>query len=312
MKASVLIPSYRRGPALLDGLEGLINGERLPDQVVVVLRDTDEESQRLVSDWLSECPHADIFEVADVSEPGQIAAMNRGLEVVDGDIVAFTDDDAVPRSDWLRRIVAHYDDPEVGGVGGRDCIHPQKEGRYGQVRAVGQITWFGRIIGKHHLELNGPPTEVDHLKGVNMSFRRRLIRPFDENILGPHFNDTDQSLSVRSAGYSLIYDPQAVVDHYPAPRPDSVAGRDLFDPRQVYLDAHDHAYILRKHLPPWRAAAWLPYLTLVGSRQVPGLGMLLYHALTGTPTAYRQFGANLRGVFDAVTGRYVDEDRICG
>ena len=35
-----------------------------------------------------------------------------------------------------------------------------------------------------------------HLKGVNMSFRRELLAPFDPNIRGPHINDTDLSLAV--------------------------------------------------------------------------------------------------------------------
>lgn len=302
MKTTVLIPSYKRGPALLHSLAGVINGERVPDQVVVVLRDTDEESQELVQNWLDECSCPDVFDIPQVSEPGQIAAINRGLEVASGDIVAFTDDDAVPRSQWLKCLVSHYEDPDVGGVGGRDVVHHGDTITDGETTVVGRITAFGRIIGNHHLELQGPAAEVEHLKGVNMSFRRELIQPFDPNIQGPHFNDTDQSLSVRKQGWKLIYDPDAVVDHYPAARPASVAGRDLSDPRQVYLDSHDHAYLLLKHLPRWQAALWVPYLTLVGSRQVPGLLMLLYHAVSRNPSAYRQFGANLRGVWYALVG----------
>ncbi|MFO7947234.1 MAG: glycosyltransferase family 2 protein, partial [Armatimonadota bacterium] len=201
MKTTVLIPSYKRGPALLHSLAGVINGERVPDQVVVVLRDTDEESQELVQNWLDECSCPDVFDIPQVSEPGQIAAINRGLEVASGDIVAFTDDDAVPRSQWLKCLVSHYEDPDVGGVGGRDVVHHGDTITDGETTVVGRITAFGRIIGNHHLELQGPAAEVEHLKGVNMSFRRELIQPFDPNIQGPHFNDTDQSLSVRKQGW---------------------------------------------------------------------------------------------------------------
>jgi glycosyltransferase involved in cell wall biosynthesis len=52
-----------------------------------------------------------------VIEPGQVAALNRGLEEARGDIVAFLDDDAAPHPNWLARIRDHFEaDRSVGGV----------------------------------------------------------------------------------------------------------------------------------------------------------------------------------------------------
>ncbi len=303
MKCSLLIPSYRRGPALRDCLDGVVAGTRLPDEVVIVLRDTDAESHAIVSDWLAETANTGLLRVVEVTERGQIAAINRGLEAVTGDVVVLTDDDAVPREQWLERLMSHYDDAGVGGVGGRDVVHHGDTVYRCTAHCAGRLTWYGKFIGNHHCDYPAGVTDVDHLKGVNMSFRRELIRPFETRIWGPHFNDTDQSLSVSGRGYRLVYDPGAIVDHYPADRPDSAAGRDMADPRQVYLDAHDHCFVLMKHLAPWRRILWLPYLLLVGSRRCPGLLIFMLEVLRLRAEAPQRFGAVIAGTLAALTNR---------
>ncbi len=302
MKCSVLIPSYRRGPALLDCLQAVVSGNRLPDEIIVVLRDTDTDSHTMLDEWLASAPHAGLLRIAKVTERGMIAALNCGLQHVSGDVVVFTDDDAVPRAEWLARLMSHYDAPEVGGAGGRDVVHHGEKIWQCRARKVGRLTWYGKVISNHHCDYDGAATEVEHLKGVNMSFRRELLRPFDEGIWGrgAHFNDTDQSLTVSAAGYKLIYDPEAIVDHYPAARPDSASGRDLADPRQVYLHARDHCYLLLKHRPGWRMFCWLPYLTLIGSRRCPGLLIFVLQVFRfGLRPAVR-FGAVISGISAAL------------
>ncbi len=301
MKATVLIPSYRRGPALLDCLQGVINCTRPPDEIIIVLRDTDSESHDLVNDWLTGCPHAQLFKVVDVTPRGQIAAMNRGLEVASGDVIVFTDDDAIPRPDWLDRILRHYDAQEVGGAGGRDVVHHGQNTVVCHAKTAGILTWYGKVIGNHHCQIPGKARPVDHIKGVNMSFRREHIMPFDPGIWGPHFNDTDQALAVSTRGFRLIFDPEAVVDHYPTVRPDNPSGRDMSDPRQIFLDAHDHCYLLMKYRPGILTALWLPYLILIGDRNCPGLARFIFEAITFRRDAWRRFVSAISGTRAALT-----------
>ena len=62
-------------------------------------------------------------ELAIVVEPGQVAALNRGIEAATGDVIAITDDDAAPRADWVARIAAAFEsDPKLGALGGRDWV----------------------------------------------------------------------------------------------------------------------------------------------------------------------------------------------
>lgn len=292
MTVTALIPSYGRPASLRRCLEGLRAGERTPDEVVVVVRQGDGATRAVAAEAGAK--------IATVTEPGQIAAMNAGLAIVTGEVVCFLDDDCVPRPDWLRRIMAHYANPQVGGVGGRDVVGGPEGPQPPTVRRAGVVTAYGRIIGNHHCDVIGGPRPVMHLKGVNMSFRRSLLPPFDPLIRGPHLNDTDISLAVYQRGRLLIFDPEAKVDHYPAARPDSPGGRDLLDPKLAFLDAHDRMYVLLKHLPWFQKPVAVAYQLLVGTKVQPGLLTALAVGWKRPARTARVTGATVRGVLAGI------------
>jgi cellulose synthase/poly-beta-1,6-N-acetylglucosamine synthase-like glycosyltransferase len=62
----------------------------------------------------------DTYPVRHLHQPrrGVSHARNRGIEESRGEIVAFIDGDCVAVTDWLRKLVAPFDDPEIGCVGG--------------------------------------------------------------------------------------------------------------------------------------------------------------------------------------------------
>lgn len=299
--ATVVVRSYRRPDALLDCLDGLFAGSRLPDQIVVVLRDSDEESHEALNDWLRE--NADrgtqMVETADVSQPGQIVAANAGLRLAACDVVCFTDDDCVVADDWLERLLSHYvDSPNVVGVGGRDVVHHGDRVEFDPKAQVGGLTRYGRMIGNHHQPGFDEPRVVKHLKGANMSYRRSSVSAFDERIKGAHFEDTDFSLVARASGGELIYDPKATVHHYPAPR---MAGfnRNSERAEEVFADAHDWAYVMLKHLSAVdRVAFWLFALALGQDRRYGLLRMLAKLPREGR-TAIMRWRATLRGLMEA-------------
>jgi glycosyltransferase involved in cell wall biosynthesis len=100
---AVVICTYRRTESLERCLGALTSQTRVPDDVVV--RETDLESRGL----LAKARHGKLaIRVAIVKAPGTLAARNMGLEMCDTDIVAMTDDDAVPHPDWLDRISEHF------------------------------------------------------------------------------------------------------------------------------------------------------------------------------------------------------------
>src|SRR5437870_10138598 len=111
---SVVLPTSRRPRFLAACLDGLLAQSHPAAEVIVARRSNDYESRAV----LRRC-RAPIHEVV-LGEAGAAAAMAAGVRTARGEVICSTDDDAVPRRDWLVRLLGHFNDPSVGGVGGRD------------------------------------------------------------------------------------------------------------------------------------------------------------------------------------------------
>jgi len=294
MRASVLIPTYRRPDDLRRCLAGLGAGTRRPDEILVVHRPDDHASAAVVAEF-------DMLPVRalPIDRPGQVAAINRGLGYATGDFIALIDDDAIPYPDWLERIERWYaQHPRVGGVGGRDVVHqgppppPPSEGR------VGLISWYGRMIGNHHIGL-GDPRPVHVLKGANMSFRREAVQDLraDVRLEGAGaqvHNEVGVCAAIRRRGWTLIYDPLVLVDHYPAMRHDEDA-RTGFSAVAQRNTAHNEQLAVLDALPGWGRMPFLVWSFAIGTAQVPGLVQLPRLLARRDPVAVPRMLASWRG-----------------
>ena len=261
-----------------------------------MVRDTDTETwtflQSLNADSLPIRP-------VTVSIPGQVAALNAGIDAAQGDIIAITDDDAAPHVDWLERIEAYFlADSRVGGVGGRDWVYHGTELEDGARKVVGRVQWFGRVIGDHHFGV-GEPREVDVFKGANMSYRRTAIASlrFDERLRGTGaqaHNDLGFSLSVRRAGWKLIYDPKVGIDHYPAQRFDEDQ-RYKFNEVALINMVHNETLILLDYLSPVQRIVFLLWAVFVGTRSTYGFVQWLRFLPKERAVAGRKLLTSLRG-----------------
>ncbi|BAY92333.1 glycosyltransferase, group 1 family [Tolypothrix sp. PCC 7601] len=296
MKNTVLIPTYRRPLDLSRCLLALQAQTKPVDQVIVVVRDTDQETWQFLADFPTDkLP----LQTVTVSVPGVVAALNAGLAVVEGDIVSITDDDAAPHTDWLEKINAHFEaDNRIAGVGGRDWIYQRNKLEDGSQQVVGKLQWFGRVIGNHHLGV-GEAREVDVLKGVNMSFRHAAIAQlhFDERMRGTgaqvHF-EMAFTFALKRAGWKLIYDPQIAVDHYPAQRFDEDQRHNFNEIAFINL-VHNETLVLLDHLPPLRRAVFLLWAIFIGTRDSLGFVQWLRFLPIQGQLAGKKFLASLRG-----------------
>ncbi len=296
MTITVIVPTYQRPLDLARCLEALQKQTRPADEVLVVVRDTDTATWTFLEAF---DPDSLRLRTTKVRVSGVVAAMNAGLDVAQGEIIAFTDDDAAPHHDWLARIETHFlCDDRVGGVGGRDWVYHGIDLEEGTKEVVGQVSWFGRVIGNHHIGV-GEARCVDVLKGVNMSFRRSAIKKlhFDERMRGTgaqvHF-EIAFSLALRRAGWKLIYDPKVAVNHYPARRFDEDQ-RNSFNEIALTNAVHNETLVLLEHLSPIQRSAFLVWATLVGTREAMGFIQWLRFLPTEGLLAGQKLLASLSG-----------------
>ncbi len=296
LRATVLVPSYRRPDELRRCLDALCAQDTPAAQVVIIARAEDVATHAAARAFIPRLA----LELVLVRAPGLAHAMNAGLDAARGDIVAVTDDDALPHADWLTRILAHYAaNPAVGGVGGRDRVHegglPAPDGTR---QLVGRVQWFGRIVGNHDLGIGGARA-VDILKGVNMSYRRSALGDLrvDERLRGSGAqvsNELSLCLPLRARGWTLIYDPRILVDHYPAARASD-------DPRGSYNceatsnAAYNLLWLTQLHLRGWRRLATRAWLTAVGTPDIPGFVNFVRLALRRAPNCRARFAASRAG-----------------
>lgn len=193
-RVAVVVPTHQR-PAQLERLLDALDGVEWPgDRQVVVVDDGSEPPVRV-----------DRSGVRVVRQPnaGPAAARNRGWRSVDGEIVAFLDDDTWPEPGWLRALLEPFADPSVVGVGGRVI--------------AGDDRFWSRFMQAERLAGHGadPGEDARFLVTANVAFRRRALEDvagFDER-LDVASEDVDLSYRLRDRGGRLVVADNAVARH---------------------------------------------------------------------------------------------------
>jgi GT2 family glycosyltransferase len=209
-----------------------------PLDVIVVDASADDATQRLID---SEFPTVRYLRHSHGA--GTLAtSRNVGLHESKADIIAFVDDDAYPRENWLAELIAQYADPHVGAVGGRvDNGWPGEE--IGDETQIGRFHPNGTLTGNFSVD-PGRAIAVDHLIGANMSYRRQAL--LDNGGIHDAYpgtclrEDSDTSSRVRRAGWRIMFVPSAVVDHVSGP----YAKGNRFDRRYYFYAARNHVVFL--------------------------------------------------------------------
>jgi GT2 family glycosyltransferase len=131
---------------------------------IVVVCDHNPELKGLI-----ESKYPALLVIENTGKKGLSGARNTGIKCSSGDIVAFIDDDAVAKSDWLEHLLGTYSDPLVIGAGG--LIEP--------VWPEGRPVWFPKefdwVIGCSYTGLPNSTATVRNLIGCNMSVRRDVL-----------------------------------------------------------------------------------------------------------------------------------------
>ncbi len=156
--------------------------------------------------------------VENEESPGLSGARNTGIGATTSEIVAFLDDDAKARPDWIEGLIDAYGAPDVAAVGG----HAQP-GWPDQVAPSWFPAEFGWVVGCSYTGQPSTLATVRNPIGCNMSFRREifdLVGLFSSSIgrVGKRpvgCEETELCLRLKQAlpQSRILYDPTLVVDH---------------------------------------------------------------------------------------------------
>jgi glycosyltransferase involved in cell wall biosynthesis len=119
MRVSVIIPVYNAEKTIVSCLESLHIQSCTPDEVIVIDNCSNDKTVYLVKCFIE---HEGVSNIILCSEnkKGQAAARNRGINLSNGDIIAFIDSDCIARKDWVEQIKNTFiKDPNLDIVGGK-------------------------------------------------------------------------------------------------------------------------------------------------------------------------------------------------
>ena len=204
---SVVVCTYNRAGVLRQCLCRLRRLDHPAFEVVVVNGPSDDGTERVLTDF------PDIKRV-DNPRRNLSVSRNLGIAASAGEIVAFLDDDALPSEGWLARLASAYEDPAIGGAGGRvwgpGGDHLQFD------RGIISRGGLPRAVRDSAAEHNAPNAHwYNILMGTNSSFRRRALEEvggFDENYEYYH-DESDLCVRLIEAGWRIEHVPDADVWH---------------------------------------------------------------------------------------------------
>jgi len=221
---SVVVPTHNRPTQLAACIESLLSVDYPTFEVIVVDNaPSDDATARMVDERFGGDPRVRYLRE---QRPGASLARNVGTRDARGEIVAFTDDDALVDRHWLATLAQGFaEDPMVRCVAGLTLPTQIETPAQVAFELYGGMTcgYRRRVYDLH--DHRGDTLLYPYTAGVfgasnNVAFRRA---PFLQSggfdvTLGPATpafaaEDLDAFLSIILAGYRILYEPRAVVRH---------------------------------------------------------------------------------------------------
>lgn len=202
---TVAIPTRNRAAYLAVALRSLRRQRTaFPFEVVVVDDGSSDTTAQVAREYGARVERFD-------HHRGLNAARNRAIELAEGELIAFLDDDVRVPPGWVSAVVRGaqaHPESEVFGGPIRPCI--EGNGGRGCGRERPPITT---------LDLGPEDREADRVWGANMVIRKRAFArygPFDERI-GGHGDEEEWLERLRANGGRITYLARAWVEHRRAP-----------------------------------------------------------------------------------------------
>ena len=200
---SVIICTRNGSSRIATCLASIENLSHPPHEVIVVDDGSTDDTSSIVS------RHFPLAKLITLPPSGLSHARNTGAAAATGDILAFTDDDCEPDTEWLTRIDKAYQNPDISAAGGPNLPPPPTSPEEAVIHAApGAPT---------HVLLTD--TRAEHLPGCNITVRKTAfdeIGGFDP-IFRTAGDDVDFCWRLMEKKHHMAFVPGAFVWHHRRP-----------------------------------------------------------------------------------------------
>lgn len=193
------------------------------------------------------------------SNKGFLLACNQGAQVARGKHLLLLNNDAAPREGAIQAALDRLEqDPTVGAVGGR-VVLPD-----GNLQEAGSIVWADGFTNGYARGRSIDAPEANVRRDMDYCSAAFLMTPsalwrqlggFDEAYRPAYFEDADYCLRVWDAGYRVVFEPTATIDHFEfASQSHSSEAQELML-RHLEIFKNRHKENLKRHVKPGGPAA---------------------------------------------------------
>lgn len=236
---AVIVPTCRR-PQLLRRCLTALCAQTLPHdryEIIVVDDGLDADTRREVASYARTAHPRIRYLMTPRPRSGPAVARNIGWRATQSAIIAFTDDDCEPSTDWLKAGFTVFNDPEVFGA-------------------------WGRII----VPLSADPTDYERNTAglerapcatANCFYRKSALEAvggFDERFTAAWREDSDLQFALLERNHTIVSVPDAVVVHPVRPAPWGISIRQQRNNLFNALLFKKHPVLYRRLIqpsPPW-------------------------------------------------------------
>ena len=194
------------------------NEEQFVDEKIANSHALDYPSDRLHLVWvtdgsddntnqlLSKYPDVKVF--FEPERRGKVHAMKRGLQLIDTDIVIFTDANTMLSPESVKEMVRLFENPQIGCVAGEKRI--SSDDRQNAASSGEGAYWRYESWIKRNDAAAGSAIGA---AGELFAMRRSLYQPISDNTL---LDDFEISLRIALTGYKIGYSPRACAIERPS------------------------------------------------------------------------------------------------
>lgn len=201
MRVAVVTGVYNEEKTISALIEAVLGQSRPPDEMVIVDDGSCDRTAELIKSYMAE---SGMIRYIRQDNAGPAKARNRGWRNADAEICIFTDGDCVPETNWIKELLAPFDDRGVGAAAGT-------------YRTLNSRSVLARLIGLEiEYKYRNVRGTVDAHGTYNLAVRRSVLEEvggLDESYPEPSGEDFDMTYKI-SRKHRIVYVPGAVVGHY--------------------------------------------------------------------------------------------------
>lgn len=202
---SIIIPAKNAEATIKKCLDSILNLNYQHHEVFIINDGSSDKTGEILMSYKG-------IKIINTEGIGPSKARNIAVGQAEGEYVAFTDADCVVGKEWLNELLKGFAGKNMVSVGGSQKI-PADESAFGRIvsefmRKAGFITDYMRVDKKR---INS----VNHNASCNVMYKKDIFLQeggFKDGLWPGE--DVELDYRLEKKGYTLMFNPQAVVYHY--------------------------------------------------------------------------------------------------